>query len=327
MNDDKMKALTFSKFGKPEVLEYLEVSIPEIKENEVLVKMKAIGLNYADIYRRKGNYHLTGTAPFIAGYEGAGMVFKSKSNRFSIGERVAFADVPFANAEFVAVPEDHIIPIPKQIDFDLAASVLLQGLTAHYLSTDSFHVQAGHVVLIHAAAGGVGQILIQICKFKGAKVIGLTRDKDKLQTIKDCGADYALQLNENWKSEVLQLTGGKGVDIVYDSVGSTLSDSFEVTREGGTVVFYGMSGGDPQLIDPRMLMDTSKTLTGGDLWSYLNSEQERKVRAGQLFQWLIDGRLKIKEPVRFKLSEGRKAHEYLESGKSSSKILLIPDFN
>lgn len=322
-----MKALTFSKFGKPEVLEYLEVSVPEIKENEVLVKMKAIGLNYADIYRRKGNYHLKGIPPFIAGYEGAGVVFKANSNRYSIGQRVAFADVPFANAEYVAVPEDHIIPLPQQIDFELAASVLLQGLTAHYLSKDSFPVQAGHVVLIHAAAGGVGQILTQICKFQGAIVIGLTRDNNKLQTIKDCGADYALQLNENWKSEVLQLTGEKGVDVVYDSVGSTLADSFEVTREGGTVVFYGMSGGDPQLIDPRMLMDTSKTLTGGDLWSYLTSEQERKVRAGQLFQWLIDGWLKIKEPVKFKLSEGRKAHEYLESGKSSSKILLIPDFN
>ena len=322
-----MKALTFSKFGNPKVLEYLDVLVPEIKENEVLVKMKAIGLNYADIYRRKGNYHLRGTPPFIAGYEGAGVVFKSNSNRYKIGQRVAFADVPFANAEIVAVQEDHIILLPQQVDFELAASVLLQGLTAHYLSIDSFNVQAGHVVLIHAAAGGVGQILTQICKLKGAKVIGLTRDKDKLQTIKDCGADYALPLNVNWKSEVLKLTGSKGVDVVYDSVGSTLSDSLEVTREGGTVVFYGMSGGDPQLIDPRMLMDTSKTLTGGDLWSYLTSEQERKVRAGQLFQWLIDGRLKIKEPVKFKLSEGRKAHEYLESGKSSSKILLIPDFN
>jgi NADPH2:quinone reductase len=152
-----MKALTFSKFGKPEVLEYLEVSSPEIKENEVLVKMKAIGLNYADIYRRKGNYHLKGTPPFIAGYEGAGVVFKSNSSRYSIGERVAFADVPFANAEFVVVPEDHIIPIPEQIDFQLAASVLLQGLTAHYLSINSFKVQANHIVLIHAAAGGVGQ--------------------------------------------------------------------------------------------------------------------------------------------------------------------------
>jgi NADPH2:quinone reductase len=134
-----------------------------------------------------------------------------------------------------------------------------------------------------------------------------------------------LPLNEIWKSEVLGITGEKGVDIVYDSVGSTLLDSFEVTREGGTVVFYGMSGGDPQLVDPRMLMDTSKTLTGGDLWSYLTSEQERRERSAQLFQWIIDGRIKIKEAVLFKLSEGRLAHEYLESGKSSSKILLIPD--
>jgi NADPH:quinone reductase len=320
-----MKALTFSKFGSPDVLEYIDLPLPEIKEGEILVEMKAIGLNYADIYRRKGNYHLKGNPPFIAGYEGAGIVSGTNSAKYKIGERVAFTDVPFANAEFVVVPETHVIPLPENVDFELAASVLLQGLTAQYLSSDSYKVHTDDIVLVHAAAGGVGQILTQICAIKGAKVIGLTRDKDKIGTILDCKADHALLLDENWKSNVMEITKDVGVDVVFDSVGSTLADSFEVTKECGTVVFYGMSGGDPQPVDPRMLMDTSKTLTGGDLWSYLTSETERNNRANKLFEWIISGDVKIKEPVNFKLSEGKKAHEFLENGKSSSKILLIPD--
>jgi NADPH:quinone reductase len=319
-----MKALTFSTFGSPEVLEYIEIPKPTISNNEVLVKMESIGLNYADIYRRKGNYHLKGNPPYLAGYEGSGIVVESNVSNIKIGDRVAFTDVPFANAEYVIVPEAHIIPLDDNISFDLAASVLLQGLTAQYLSTDSFNVKPNDIVLIHAASGGVGQILTQICKMKGAKVIGLSRNENKLQIILDNKADFAIPLNENWKQKVLKITNNKGVDVVFDSVGSTLMDSFEVTKECGTVVFYGMSGGDPDHVDPRMLMDTSKTLTGGDLWSYINSHEQRISRSKQLFDWILNGDIKISEPVKFKLSDGRKAHEYLESGDSSSKILLIP---
>ncbi len=319
-----MKALTFSKFGSPDVLEYIEVPKPTISENEILVKMEAIGLNYADIYRRKGNYHLKGNPPFIAGYEGAGIVVESNCENTKIGDRVAFTDVPFANAEYVVVPEAHIIPLDENISFDLAASVLLQGLTAHYLSSDSFKVKENDVVLIHAASGGVGQILTQICKMKGAKVIGLSRNESKLQIILNNKAHFAIPLNQNWKQKVLEISDNKGVDVVFDSVGATLMDSFEVTKECGTVVFYGMSGGDPAHIDPRMLMDSSKTLTGGDLWSYINSYEQRIERSQQLFDWILEGKINIAEPVKFKLSEGRKAHEFLESGNSSSKVLLIP---
>lgn len=320
-----MKALTFSKFGTPDVLEYIEIPKPQIKENEILLKNEAIGLNFADIYRRKGNYHLKGQPPFVAGYEGAGIIIDSRSDKFKVGDKIAYTDVPFANAEFVAIPETHAIPIPKNIDYALAASVLLQGLTAHYLSNDSHKVKSGETVLIHAASGGVGQILTQICKSKGAIVIGLTRNEDKIDTILNCKADYAIKLAEGWKSKIMKITNEKGVDVVFDSVGSTLMDSFKVTKDCGHVVFYGMSGGDPQPVDPRMLMDTSKTLTGGDLWSYLTNEKERKVRANKLFELIKEGVVKIKEPVKFKLSEGRRAHEFLERGHSSSKILLIPD--
>lgn len=320
-----MKALTFSKFGSPDVLEYIEVPKPRIKDNEILLKNKVIGLNSADIYRRKGNYYLKGEPPYIAGYEGAGIVVESKSDKYKVGDKIAYTDVPFANAEFITIPEMHAIPIPNNVDYSLAASVLLQGLTAHYLSNDSYQVKSGDTVLIHAASGGVGQILVQLCKSKGATVIGLSRNRNKLNTILDSKADYAIELNNDWKAEIIKLTTQNGVDVVFDSVGSTLVDSFEVTKECGHVVFYGMSGGDPEPVDPRMLMDTSKTLTGGDLWSYLTNETERKNRAKELFRLIEEGVVKIKEPVNFKLSEGKKAHEFLEKGKSSSKILLIPD--
>ncbi|MBC8153797.1 MAG: quinone oxidoreductase [Bacteroidetes bacterium] len=320
-----MKALTFSVFGGPEVLEYKEVPKPLIVKNEILLKNEAIGLNFADIYRRKGNYHLKGQPPYIAGYEGAGVIVDSNSDKYRIGDRIAYVDVPFANAEFVAMNETHAIVIPDNFDFETAASVLLQGLTAHYLSNDSYKVKSGHVVLIHAAAGGVGQILTQMCKAKGATVIGLTRDSKKINIILDCQADFAIQLNENWKSRVMNITSNKGVDVVFDSVGSTLLDSFDVTKECGNVVFYGMSGGDPKPIDPRMLMDTSKTLTGGDLWSYIANQSERKLRANILFDLINNNTITIKESVKFKLSEGKKAHELLENGNSSSKIILIPD--
>ena len=320
-----MKALTFSKFGSPDVLEYIEVPKPRIKDNEILLKNKVIGLNFADIYRRKGNYYLKGEPPYIAGYEGAGIVLESKSDKYKVGDKIAYTDVPFANAEFITIPEMHAIPIPNNVDYSLAASVLLQGLTAHYLSNDSYQVKSGDTVLIHAASGGVGQILVQLCKSKGATVIGLSRNRNKLNTILASKADYAIELNNDWKAEIMKLTIQKGVDVVFDSVGSTLMDSFEVTKECGHVVFYGMSGGDPEPVDPRMLMDTSKTLTGGDLWSYLTNETERKNRAKELFRLIKEGVVKIKEPVNFKLSEGKKAHEFLEKGKSSSKILLIPD--
>ncbi|MCX2679000.1 quinone oxidoreductase [Galbibacter sp. EGI 63066] len=320
-----MKALTFSKFGTSDVLEYIEIPTPEIKNNEILLENKAIGLNFADIYRRRGNYHLKGKPPFIAGYEGAGIVVKSKSDKIKVGDNIAYTDVPFANAEFIAIPDTQAIPIPENVDYSLASSVLLQGLTAHYLCNDSHNVKDGETVLIHAASGGVGQILTQICKFKGATVIGLSRSQEKLNTILDCKADYAIQLNDDWKSQVMELTNQKGIDVVFDGVGSTLMDSFEITKDCGHVVFFGMSGGDPKPVDPRMLLNTSKTLTGGDLWSYLTNEKERKKRAVILFDLIENGTVKIKEPVQFRLSEGKKAHEFLEKGKSSSKILLIPD--
>ncbi|MEG1023999.1 MAG: quinone oxidoreductase [Flavobacterium sp.] len=318
-----MKALTFSTFGNSDVLEYIEIPNPQLKNDEILVEMKTIGLNFADVYRRKGNYHLKGNPPFIAGYEGAGIVVESNNSDYKIGDRVAFADVPFANAELVAVNTNHVIPLPDDISFETAASVLLQGLTAHYLATDSHKTTKGETVLIHAAAGGVGQLLTQISKLLGANVIGLTSSPEKAKTAIEQGVDHALLYNEDWKSDLFKIIP-KGVDVVYDSIGSTLMESFEVTKECGQVVFFGMAGGDPEFVNPRMLMDSSKTLTGGDLWSYLNSKEERTKRANQLFHWILDGKIKLSKPTSFKLSDGKTAHDFLESRKSTGKIILIP---
>lgn len=319
-----MKVLTFSNFGDSHVLKYLEIHSPELKSGEILVEMKAIGLNFADVYRRKWNYHLKGNPPFIAGYEGAGIVVDANGNSdFKIGDRVAFADVPFANAELVAVPLEHVIPLPENITFETAATILLQGLTAHYLATNSHKTQKGETVLVHASAGGVGQFLTQISKLLGARVIGLTSSAEKASISKQNGADKVFLYSDDWKTQVFNFCPN-GVDVVYDSIGSTLTDSFEVTKECGQVVFFGMAGGDPELVNPRMLMDTSKTLTGGDLWSYLKSKEERIKRANHLFDWIGNGDITIAAPTTFKLSEGKLAHDYLESRKSTGKIILIP---
>lgn len=319
-----MKALTFSSFGDSSVLDYKEIADPVLKQGEILLEMKAIGLNFADIYRRKGNYHLTGTPPFIAGYEGAGIVADANGHpEFKVGDRIAFTDVPLANAELVAVPVTHAIPLPDDISFETAASILLQGLTAHYLATDSHKTKPSEKVLIHAVAGGVGQMLTQISKIYGAQVIGLTSSDEKAAVALQAGADQIFLYADDWK-EKLTIAFPDGVDVVYDSVGSTLADSFAVTKTCGQVVFYGMSGGDPAFVDPRMLMDTSKTLTGGDLWSYLTSKEARVLRSAQLFSWIRNGELKLQQPTIFHLEDGKKAHDYLESRKSTGKLILIP---
>ncbi|MDM8151865.1 quinone oxidoreductase family protein [Priestia megaterium] len=320
-----MKALVFERFGGPDVLHYQDIPNPSIGPTDVLVRTKAIGLNFADVYRRKGNYHLTGTPPYILGYEGAGMVEEvgAEVSHVNVGDRIAFADVPFANAELVAVPQDKIIAVPDDISFDAAASVLLQGLTAHYLTQDSYSIQPGDYVLVHAAAGGVGQLLVQIAKLLGGQVIGLTSSSEKAKAAAQAGADYVFLYEDNWVEQVKEVTK-RGADVAYESVGVTLEKSFETVKTSGTVVFYGMAGGDPAPVDPRMLMDTSKTLTGGDLWNVLVSYEERKVRSQQLFEWISKGQLALTDPVVFDLKDGAKAHELLESRKSTGKILLRP---
>lgn len=321
-----MKALCFETFGDANVLQYKEISDPIINANEILIRTKVIGLNFADIYRRRGDYHLAGNPPYVLGYEGAGIVEKVGADvtTINLGDRIAFADVPFANAELVAVPSEKVIPLPDSISFETAASVLLQGLTAHYLTKDSYQLKQDDIALVHAAAGGVGQLLVQMIKLYGGKVIGLTSSKEKANIATLAGADHVFLYTESWHTKILEITHGIGVNVVYESVGSTLEESFNATKIGGTVVFYGMAGGNPTPVDPRMLMDTSKTLTGGDLWNILTTYEERKKRSTQLFDWIATGKLNIASPTTFSLQDGALAHELLESRKSTGKVLLIP---
>jgi NADPH2:quinone reductase len=328
-----MKALCFEKFGGPEVLEYRDLPDPILAPGAALVRLSAIGLNFADIYRRRGNYHLAGAPPYVPGYEGAGVVEMLKTKGITpddlpvvkVGDRVAFADGPHANAELAVVSLEKLIPLPEDISFETAAALLLQGLTAHYLTRDSHRIMPNEQAVVHAAAGGVGLLLVQIIKLLGGKVIALISSEAKRAAAMDAGADVAVLYGENWKDAVLNLARDrKGADVVYDSVGATLDASLSATRKGGQVVFYGMAGGDPAFVDPRRLMDESKTLTGGDLWNVLTSRGERIARAAELFGWVRAGKLKLRISEKFPLREGAKAHAYLESRQSIGKVLLFP---
>ncbi len=320
-----MKALTLSSFGSSDVLEYQEVNDPVLQVNEILVEMKTIGLNYADLMRRNGVYPMRGNKPYINGFEGAGIVKDNNGNtEFRIGDRVAFADVPFANAELVAVPFDNLIPLPDEISFETAASIMLQGLTAHFLTTDSHKIKKRETILIHAAAGGVGQLLIQVCKMLGARVIGLASSESKKQIALSLGADSVFLYSQDWKTKVLEICPN-GVDVVYESIGTTMESSLAVTKILGQVVLFGLAGGKLELGNPLWIIAHSKTIIGGDLWNYLTSREERLKRAKILFDWIIDGKIKISAPTLFKLSEGKKAHDFIEGRHSTGKVLMIPD--
>lgn len=318
-----MHALTFDRFGSAEVLRWTERPEPVPGPGQALVRMHSVGLNFADVYRRNGNYHLSGVAPWVLGYEGAGVVAVAAEgdSQFPVGSRVGFADMPHANAEYVVVDRDRLIPLPDDIDADTAAAVLLQGLTAQYLVTDSYVVRAGDVAVVHAAAGGVGLLLVQMLKALGATVLGVASSEAKRDAVIAAGADAAVD-EGRWVAAARELSGGRGARVVYDSVGSTLADSLAAACIGGTVVFYGMAGGDPAPVDPRLLMDRSLTLTGGDLWNVLTGPEVRRERAAALFEEIRRGRLTPRIAARFPLREGAKAHAYLESRAAIGKVLL-----
>jgi NADPH2:quinone reductase len=222
------------------------------------------------------------------------------------------------------VPEEKLIPLPDDVEFEVAAALLLQGLTAQYLCRDSHALRAGETALVHAAAGGVGLLLVQIAKLLGARVIGVTSSERKRQAALGAGADAVVLYDQDWPAVAREFSGAQGIDVAYDSVGSTLLRSFDAVRTGGHVVFYGMAGGDPPVIDPRMLMDTSKSLSGGDLWNVLTSAEARRTRAAELFDWVRSGRLNVSIAARYPLAEGAAAHEFLESRNALGKVLLIP---
>lgn len=320
-----MHALVFDRFGGPEVLEWREVPDPAQAPGTALVRIAAAGLNFADIYRRRGNYHMDATPPWILGYEGAGEIAAlggGDTSGFKVGDRVGFADSPRANAELTVVPIEKLIPLPDDIDAELAAALLLQGLTAQYLVSDSFAAKQRHIAVVHAAAGGVGLLLTQMLAAQGATVVALASSEAKREAAREAGATVALGYDADWPAEIAHRFG-RGADVVYESVGSTLPQSMAAVRIGGTVVFYGFAGGAPEAVDPRLLMDRSLTLTGGDLWNVLTGPEERRTRAAALFAMVREGTIKPRIAARVTMRDGAEAHRLLEGRGTIGKVLLV----
>ena len=313
-----MKALYFETFGESEVLQYGELPRPTLKANEVLVKTAYIGLNFADIYRRRGDYHIEPNTPYINGYEASGMIVESE-NQTVLNKKVLFVDCPFANAEFVAVSFEKLIFLPDDIDLKLAASIGLQGLTADFLAHDLGKNQPGDKVFVTGISGGVGQILGQMLLADGCKVDG-SASAAKAQVAQDFGAKCVFNSRSTEWIEAQKAQ----YDTVYDGVGSTLNQSISLLKNRGSVVFFGMAGGNPPAVDFIDLFSHSKNILSGDLWDFLTSFDERKRRSERLFSYFLEGKIKISEQTIFNLADGKAAHDFLEAGQNIGKVLLEP---
>lgn len=321
-----MKAVRIHEFGGPEVLRYDDVSLPEPGVGEARVKLAAAGVNFIDIYHRKGLY--PGKLPFTLGQEGAGVVdvIGPGVNELKPGDRVAYASVQGSYAEYAIVPAARLVPVPAGVTLDLAAAVMLQGMTAHYLALSTFALKPGDTALVHAAAGGVGQLLVQIAKRCGARVIG-TASAEKLDLARAAGADEVISYNEDdFEVSVKQLTGGRGVDVVYDSVGKTTFDkSLNCLRPRGYMVLYGQSSGPVAPLDPQVLNGKgSLFLTRPTLGHYIATRAELLERTGELYAWIAAGELKVTIDATFALAQSADAHRYLEGRQTKGKVLLVP---
>jgi NADPH2:quinone reductase len=322
-----MHAIRVREFGGPEVLRYEEVPMPEPGPGQARVKIEAAGVNYTDIYFRTGQYR--GSLPFILGQEAAGIVDSvgPEVREVKIGDRVAYAPEQGAYAEYAVVPAWRLVPVPDNLDLKLAAAVMLQGLTAHYLSYSTYPIKSGETALVHAAAGGVGCLLVQIAKHRGARVIATVSTEDKAQEAREAGADEViLYTRTDFVAEVKRLTGSEGVDVVYDSVGkTTFWGSLDSLRRRGYMVLFGQSSGPAEPIDPQVLnAKGSLYLTRPTLGHYVATRDELLQRANDIFQWITAGDLKVRIAATYPLSQAAEAHRFLESRQAKGKVLLIP---
>lgn len=317
-----MKALYFNEFGNSSVLKYGQVADPKPTNHDLLVQTAFIGLNFADIYRRRGDYQIKKHAPYINGYEAAGTVVKvgNAVENWTVGERVLFVDVPLANAELVAIPVEKAIKIPSDLTTKMAATIGLQGLTADFLAHDLVRSHPGDNAFIHGISGGVGQLLAQILMADGVNVFGSVSTKAKQQVALKHGASKVYLRVPGWHQKL-----ESDFDAVFDGIGSTVSLSLKLAKRRGTVVFFGIAGGNPPKIDLLDVMGKSQTLATGDLWDYLTSAKERQRRSSRLFAYVQRGLVKPVEPTIFDLDQGKQAYDYLESGKSVGKVLLTPE--
>jgi NADPH2:quinone reductase len=322
-----MKAMRVHKYGGPEVLILDEIPIPEPKAGEVRVKIEAIGLNYVDIYQRTGLYPLP--VPFTLGMEGAGIVDAVGEGVTDVkkGDRVAYAMVLGSYAQYAIVPAWKLAPLAAGIDTRSAAALMLQGMTAHYLTHSTYALKKGETALIHAAAGGVGLLLVQIAKHLGATVIGTVSTEEKAALAKEAGADHViLYTRTDFAAETKTLTEGRGVHVVYDSVGqTTFVQSLDCLRPRGILALFGQSSGPVPPFDPAILAAKgSLFLTRPSLHHYTLDRAELVQRAGDLSAWTAAGKLKLRIDKTFPLSEAAEAQRQMEGRKTTGKVLLIP---
>ena len=322
-----MKAIQVKQTGGPEALEYGDVPVPEPKPNETVVKIAAAGVNFIDVYQREGRYKLP--LPFTAGQEGAGVVSAvgTEVKSFKLGDRVAFCGVQGSDAEYAAVPGDRLVQIPQGVNEREAAAAILQGMTAHYLLHDTFPLKRGQTALVHAAAGGVGLLLVQMAHNIGARVIGTVSTEEKAKLARDAGADEIIFYTQtDFEAETKRLTGGKGVDVVYDSVGkTTFEKSLNVLRPRGMMALFGGSSGAVPLFDPIVLSQKgSLFLTRPTLNHYVITREELMARSEAVFGMIAAKKLKLRIEHSYKLADAAQAHRDLEGRKTTGKLLLIP---
>ena len=322
-----MKAIQISQVGGPEVLTLVDLPMPTPKPNEAVVQIKAAGVNFVDVYFREGRY--PAPLPFIIGQEGAGIVTAVGAEVINVkpGDRVAYTGSLGSYAEYAAVPSDRLVKIPAELDFNQAAAAMLQGMTAHYLCHSTYPLHAGETALIHAAAGGVGQLLVQMAKRLGARVIATAGSTEKAQLALDAGADECIVYTEtDFESETRRLTDGKGVHVVYDGVGkATFDQGLNVLRPRGyMVLFGGASGAVPPFDLLKLTQKGSLFVTRPSLAHYIATREELEQRSGDVMQMIIDGALKLRIHKTYPLAEAQQAHRDLEGRKTTGKLLLIP---
>ena len=322
-----MKAIQVPKCGGAEVLTLVDVATPKPKPNEVLVKIAAAGVNYIDCYFREGRY--PATPPFILGQEASGVVSELGSDvkDFKLGERVAYTGITGAYAEYEAVPANRLVRVPAGITDHQAAAAMLQGMTAHYLTRSSYPLKKGDIALVHAAAGGVGLLLVQMSKNLGARVIATVSTEEKAKLARAAGADDVIfYTTQDFEVETKRLTDGKGVDVIYDGVGQTTFDKdLNILRPRGYLVLFGASSG------PVPPFDLGKLSTKGSLFvtrptlvHHIASDEELQHRAGDVLSMIAAGKLKLRIEHLYALKDAQQAHRDLEGRKTTGKLLLIP---
>ena len=322
-----MQAIQVTKVGGPEVLTLTELPVPTPKPNEAVVQIKASGVNFIDVYFREGRY--PAPLPFVDGQEAAGVVTEigSEVTDVQVGDRVAYTSSLGSYAEYAAVPASRLVKIPDELDFEQAAAAMLQGMTAHYLINSSYPLKQGETALIHAAAGGVGLLLVQMAKKIGARVIATAGTPEKAQLARDAGADECIIYTEaDFETETKRLTDGKGVHVVYDGVGkATFDKDLEVLRPRGyLVLFGGSSGAVPPFDLIKLSQKGSLFITRPTLGHYTITREELEWRANDVLQAIVRGDLKLRIHKVYPLAEAAQAHRDLEGRKTTGKLLLKP---